>query len=297
MKLQKFFVSASVVCALALMAVNAQAARYSTNDAGGADAELRESSPTTARGTGSEIASRIASGSRNSVIYLKFGVGDISASELASKIKVRTTYRNTNLSVSRIEDLATAGPNTGYDYFVLDPTLANADWDEATISPQTAFIDGLGYNLDFDLDTKATGSVGSPTAGLTYLGTKLYDSNALHAGANRLRVGGNFDLDAAPGSALHNAIVAAQGTAHQTVTVVMNVVHEVSNPNGNWLNFNYLFNPKEQTTLNGDPISPHSGADNSTGDYSPALLTVPEPTSLALLGMASLALVARRKRS
>ncbi|MCA8938051.1 MAG: PEP-CTERM sorting domain-containing protein, partial [Planctomycetes bacterium] len=101
---------------------------------------------------------------------------------------------------------------------------------------------------------------------------------------------------ASPGSPLHSAIVAAQGTAHQTVTVAMSIAHETNNPNNNWLNFNYLFNPKEQTTLNNDADSPWGGADNSTGAFAPALITVPEPSTVALLGVAGLGLLAARRR-
>lgn len=79
-------------------------------------------------------------------------------------------------------------------------------------------------------------------------------------------------------------------------------------PFNTWINLNYLFNPKEQTTLNMDPNydadttdpsnplgSPWSGADNSAGDFSPSLLIeeveiqileipVTGPSGLAILG-------------
>lgn len=286
---------ACLACAaVALLLSDAQAARYSTADPGGADAELRESQPTTARGTGSEIASRIASGSRNSTIWLKFGVADISAAELANDITVRTTYRNTNLSSGRIED-AGGGSNTGMDYYVLDPNMSGADWDETLVTPTAP---PPGYAFDGDFDTKATGSPGSPTAGLTYLGTNLYDSADLVGGSPHLPVGGNFDLVANAGSPLHSAIAAAQATNHQTVTVAMAVVHETSNPNGNWLNFNYLFNPKEQDPLNNDGDSPFGGASNSLGEFAPALITVPEPASVCLVSLCGAALLfSSRRRS
>ena len=291
--------------AIALIAADAEAFRVTTADAGGADAELRESQPTTARGTGTEIASRIAqyfddfgvqTGGKNSVIYLKFSVSDISATDLAGDITVRTTYRNTNLSVNRIEDLAGGGANTGFDYFVLDPTTAGADWDEETIAPTTAagVVQAPGYTYDGDFGTKPTDN-----SALTYLGQKLYDSADLVGG--HMPVGGAFDFTLSTGSALHTAIEEAQASDYQYVTIVMGIAHEADNINGgNWLNFNYLFNPKEQTTLNGDPTSPWDGMANdaSTGyAFSPMLTNephIPEPATIALLGLGGLLL--RRKR-
>ena len=307
MKLHHLFLCMLAVCVVAIFAADLKADRYTTNMPGGADAELRESSSIFNRGDSTEIASRIAGTSRMSLIYLKFGVGDISAAELAGDIKVHTTYRNTNLGVGRFQDLASdpQGPNTGFDYYVLDPTVDGADWDEMTIGPtdndpNLTFVGDLtvqppGYVYDGDYTTKPSGTPASPTAGLTYLGTKLFENYQIDPDVNRLVVGDNFDLITSPGSALHSAIVAAQGTAHQTVTVVMCIAHEADNPNSNWLGFNYLFNPKEQTTLNGDPESPYDGASNANGEFSPALLTVPEPTGLALLCLGGLALVRRRR--
>ncbi|QEG35775.1 PEP-CTERM sorting domain-containing protein [Bythopirellula goksoeyrii] len=297
--------SVSLCAALAVMsllAVDAQAGRIFTYDPGGADAELRESTPTTARGTGTEIASRIAPGTngRNSVIYLKFGVGNITPAELAGNIKVRTTIRNTNITAGRIEiPNVQNGANAGFDYFVLDPTLAGADWDETTIAPLTNAMAGTvaapGYAFDGNFSTKPTGTPGTPTAGLTYLGSNSFDSAGLQP-SGHLLVGSPFDLvSLPPNSALHQAIAIAQGTAHQTVTVVMGVSHPADSPNGNWINFNYLFNPKEQTMLNNDPASPYSGS--KANAFAPALITIPEPASFALLGIASLALVGFRKRS
>ncbi|MDC0935805.1 PEP-CTERM sorting domain-containing protein [Pirellulales bacterium] len=295
MKCQKFSLSICALSLAVLIAADAQADRYSTFDPGGADAELRESQPTNPRGTGSELASRIADpGNRNSVIFLKFGVGDVSLPELASDITVRTTYRNNNLTAGRIEDTSGGGPNTGFDYYVLDPTIAGADWDEAAITPVSASTDGIGYVLDGDFSTKGTGTPGAPSPGLTYLGTNLFDSGQIGTGGH-LDIGDNFDLTVGAGSPLHTAILTAQGTGHQTVTVAMAIAHEASNPNSNWLNFNYLFNPKEQDPLNDDPDSPLGGSDNSTGRFAPQLLTVPEPASIGLLAIGSVALLRRRR--
>lgn len=284
------------LAAVAVLATSAQAAIYSTADPGGADIEFREENPLTNRGSNSEIASRIEGGSRNSVIYLKFNVANMAAYELANDIIVQTTYRNTNLSNSRIEWTANnqSGLNTGFDYYVLDPTIAGADWDEATITPTSAFAAGLGYAFDGNFMTKATGTPLAPTAGLTYLGTKLFDSADLVSG--HLPVGERFRLTAVPGSPLHDAIVAAQGTAHGTVTVAMAIAHTWDNPNGNWLNFNYLFNPKEMTDPINDPASPYDGQARGGAAFAPALVTVPEPSTIALLGTAGLGLLAWRRR-
>jgi hypothetical protein len=192
--------------AVTMFAVSAQAGRISTADPGGADVELRESQPTTNRGGNSEIASRIdaTAFNRNSVIYLKFGVADISATELAFDITVRTTYRNTNISPGRIEHCC-GGNNTGFDYYVLDPTIDGADWDETTIAPTTSAttVAAPAYDFDGNFKTKATGGPGAPTEGLTYLGTNIFDNADLVGASPHMPVGGNFDLVAAPGSALH----------------------------------------------------------------------------------------------
>ena len=82
-------------------------------------------------------------------------------------------------------------------------------------------------------------------------------------------------------NALRGAIETSQSEGHNTVTVVMSINHETSNPNGNWLNFNYLMQPRRVLWCN-------------TAE-APSLLTIPEPTSLALLSLGSLALLRRRR--
>lgn len=285
MKIGKLFCGTLALSAITLLAMNASARSILTSDPGGADAELRESAPTDPRGAGSEIASRIATGSRNSLIYLKFGVGSITPAELAGDITVQTHIRNSNLSDGRIKDSVDPvnNPNSGFDYYVLDPTLANANWDEATITPLSAFADGIGYSFDGNFDTKGSGTPGAPTAGLTFLGTQRFRD--LVSPESSLPIGEAFNFVANPGSALHSAIVAAQGTAHSTVSLVLSVNHETSSLNSNWLGFNYLFSPKEWVASQGLPT-----------DWAPSLEVVPEPASFALLSIAGLALVSRRKR-
>jgi hypothetical protein len=80
--------------------------------------------------------------------------------------------------------------------------------------------------------------------------------------------------------------------AKPTVTIVASIVHDGKIPINDWKNFNYAFNPKEQTTLNTDtgydadttnpsnPLgSPWSGASNIANasgfsPFSPQLIIV-----------------------
>ena len=277
-----------------IITMNAEGGIYSTADPGGADVELRESLPTAARGDSTEIASRILGNDeygRNSVIYLKFGVDEISATELLGNITVRTTFRNPNLTAVRIEDIG-GGANTGFDYYVMDPTLFGADWDEATITPMTA----PAYHYDGDFKTKGTGTPSSPTTGLTYLGTQLFDSADLVGTTSpHLLVGSAFDLVTSPGSPLHSAIMMAKTTKHRTVTVAMGIAHDWDTPNASWVNMNYLFNPKEIDPLRPDSDSPYSEASNANGEFAPALITIPEPSSIIFLVLAGGMMVRQRQ--
>lgn len=310
----------SIVAAVAVaLSASADARIISTFEAGGADAELRESNPTQNRGDNSELATRV-SPTQNSVMYVKLPVASVTAFELSQPITYRLTFRNTNLPISRIADTST-NPTvvptryTGLQYFVLDPENPGADWLE--VDTMDGAFDGIrpinapGYSLD---NNAATRGIVVGDGDFTPLGSQNFremDFIGLQPQENHLPVGEAHDITFAPGSPLHEAIVAAQATNHQTITIASGTIHNNLDTHGNWLRFNYLFNPKEQTTLNDDSGydsnvsaadgaegSPFSGATNSLATpFAPQLvLTVPEPSSVVLLGLAGVASVAMLRR-
>jgi hypothetical protein len=307
--------------AIGLWAPAARAVIIPTSFGAGADAEVREDSPSNNRGASNEIASRIIDNfppghpndgqDRTSAIYLKF---DIAGQPLlgTNTTAVRMTYRNTNLTPNRIHDTFTPNPDfrTGIAFYGLHPDHPGNSWTEAGITYETA----PGINFDFspgtkDFDTVDPDGAGPLVAPLIPLGVKLFP---MVAPQNRLPVGGVFEfispqLDAFISSALTKG--------KSTVTVVASVAHDGKVPINDWKNFNYLFNPKEMTTLNNDPAydadttnpsnplgSPWSGASNATdangfSPFSPQLRIVPEPGALGLIGLAlaATALVRRRR--
>jgi hypothetical protein len=298
-------------CALAcieamLIAPTAQGAFFTpTNYLNGADAEVRESSPVSNRGSSNEIASRVRnnfiSGSpddgsdRNSSIYVKI---DLTDRQMPSDghTAFRMTYRNNNMNGSRIQDTITPNPDvrTGMAIYGLN-NAALGNWDESTIT----YLNAPGITFDGDVGTKDFNS------DLTFLGVAQFPVIGTQ---NWLPVGGSLIFESANlDTFVSNAIAGGQGS----VTLVATTLHGGDAPFGNWLNFNYLFNPKEQVALNTDPNydpdatdpnnptgSPWSGADNSNGDFSPALLlVVPEPSTIALLGIAAVGCVALRRRA
>lgn len=268
-----------------------------TNTGIGADAEVRESNPTQNRGTSTEIASRVVNNfplgsandgtDRNSAIYTKF---DITGQAMPDdgKTAFRMSYRNNNLIGSRIQDTITPNPaiRTGLAIYGLN----NADlggWDENTIT----YLNAPGITFDGDVGTKDFNS------DLTFLGTVAFPEIGTQ---NHLPIGGFLEFRSANLDAfLANAITNGQSS----ITLVSTVIHGGDTPFNNWINFNYLFNPKEQTTLNGDNydagdgngnVGSLYGTDNSTGAFSPQILLAPEPASAAIFGLLALASLRRQ---
>lgn len=287
-----------------------------TNYGNGADAEVREAFFSNNYGASTELASRIrnlvpsgdpADGNdRNSLMYTRF---DLTGYEMpdSGDSAFRLTYRNTNLNASRVQDTVTPNSNfrTGLAIYALKTTAAGQDWVESGVGGITyATAPGINFPGDANIGTRDL------TSDLQFLGTVSFPEMGTQ---NQLPVGGELvftsnNLD----TFLANAI--ADGAP--TVTLVSHVIHDGSPffqtffPN--WMNFNYLFNPKEQLTLTNHPGydsdttnpsnplgSPWSGASNANGEFSPSLLlklTIPEPTSavLCLGALAGLAGVRRR---
>jgi hypothetical protein len=272
-----------------------------TNFGIGADAEVRESNPTQNRGDSTEIAVRVRNefiagdandgGDRNSAIYTKF---DLSGIVVPNPLMTafRMSYRNNNLAGSRIQDTVTPNPDvrTGLAVYGLDPML---DWQEDTIT----YLNAPGITLDGDVGTKDFNS------DLTFLGTVQFPEIG---NQNHLPVGEQIVFS----SALLDQFVAdALDNGATSVTLVSTVIHGGDTPFSNWINFNYLFNPKEQITLNDDSLydaditdptnplgSPFSGASNSDGAFSPSLLIIPEPGTVMLSLLAMTGLIGVRRR-
>lgn len=268
-----------------------------TNFGNGADVELRESAPTDNRGASTELGVRVAPGFRNSALLLRFDLSEITAApDLESAL--RLTYRNSNLTESRIQDTETPDPDRhpALQIYGLDPTAPGAAWDESTVTYATA------PGLDFDGDTA----------------TKDFNSDALFLGTvefpgigtqNHLPVGGELIFAS---TLLDQFVADALDDGFSEVTLLAGLVHGSDAPTG-WINFNYLFNSKEQLFLNDDPTydadigdpsnplgSPFSGAANR-GLFSPALWIdfarpIPESGTLSLLILGLVALRLSRRR-
>lgn len=155
-----------------------------------------------------------------------------------------------------------------------------------------------GVTFDGDVGTKDFNS------DLTLLGTVLFPEIGTQ---NWLPVGGTLEFQSA---GLNQFVSNAIDNGASELTLVCNILHTGDALFSDWINFNYLFNPKEQVTLNNDPNydsdttdpdnplgSPWSGANNSTGLFSPSinLHVIPEPSSI-LLSFVALAFVAWLRR-
>lgn len=256
-----------------------------------ADNEFRESAATQNRGTSNELASRQDDQStvfpRNSVFYVRYPVADITLGELSNDITIQLHNRGTSLSSGRLFNEDNPGePNAGMDFYILDPTLGGNTWDEGTVTPAIAAGSDMGYFGDGNYTTKATGTPGAPTTGLTYLGTTTYRDLDTAGGENALPADEEFNLTLSPGSDLHNAIVTAQGESHESITIAVSGSWEQDVPtsfSSAWRGYNYQFHSRESAVNEGNV------------DLTPTLELVPEPSSFALLALGSLALIRRRK--
>jgi len=258
-----------------------------TNLGNGADAEVRESNPTQNRGISTEIATRIQNlfplgdpndgSDRNSAIYTKFDISGVNYGALPAGwySSFTLTYRNNNLVESRIYDGVSYA---GLNIYALNTALT---WDENTIT----YLNAPGITFDGNVGTKDFNS------DLTLLGQVFFPAPGA---AGHLLVGDSLVFSSA---ALDTFVAGALAGGKTEITLVAERMHEGDDSAAAaWRNFNYLFNPKEQTTLNADGDSPWSGADNSTGLFSPTLTIVPEPSTLALAALGAASLALRRGR-
>lgn len=295
----------------------------------GADAELRDDSPGTNRGANFELATRIANngtvaggndgGDRGSEMYLRFDIRNVTPAMLNASITLRMHYGALNASGSRVNDPAgVPGTPTRFvtlAYRGLNPALSDG-WGEGTIT----------YNNAPGLTTDNENGTRDYNSDLSLLGTNSFPNIYPQ---NHIAVGSAFDFVNAPGSPLHNLIASSLGVAN-SVTVVAAVTHTGVNlvdPSG-WINFNYVFIPKEVTVLNNTlgqpnnlndtsyqpdttavplpspaPGSPFLNMSNANGEFSPKLIfsdpVVPEPASVVIATLGALAMGAalRRKAS
>lgn len=313
-----------IVPTLAALAAGsrADAAVIPTSFGIGADAEIRDHQPTANFGANTELASRIVdnyptghgsdSNDRFSAMYLKFDLTGATLGE-GGTTAVRLTWRNTNITTNRTQDTLTPNPDfrTGLAFYGLDRDHVGNAWEEATLTYANApglVSDGDNGTKDYDfVDPDGAGSLRAP---LTPLGVGLFP---LVPPQNHHPVGGEILFSSAN---LNSFIQQALNSGKQSVTIVAGLVHDGKVPVNDWKNFNYLFNPKEMTTLNADPSydadttdpnnplgSPWGGASNATdangfSPFSPQLILtpVPEPGSITLAAFAGLGLLARRRR-
>ena len=275
-----------------------------TNLGVGADAEVRESQPLTNFGASDELATRVRNehplgdpndvNDRNGVMYLKFDLAGLTPAD-AVGTAVRLTSRNANrISVDRVHDTDGVDPDhgqNGLEYY----GIPGATFDESTLTYLTA----PGITLDGNVGTKDFNS------SAVFIGDKDFSLGL----RNAYPVGGEFTFG---NSAALDAFIAFEIASNPNGVAVIAVVHRnngAADEPASWKNFNYLFNPKEKTTLDTDmafdadttdpnnPLgSPFSGASNADGHFSPTLLLgVPEPSSSGLLGAVAVAMLTIRR--
>ena len=307
--------AAVLACALGAISSTASAGLVylPTNIGNGADAEVRESAPTQNRGASTELATRVLDlwlpssqndgNDRNSVIYLQFDLAALDAFSTTGSI-LRMTVRNNLLNEDRVHDtdglFADFGRN-GMQYYGIPGAVFNEDLITYNTAPGIT-PDGDVGTKDFNGSAMLLGEQDLPAIG----------------SQNHLPVGSNFDF----ASAALDAFLETERATNRGGVAVIAVVHrnlgltdsQNTDKSGEepsaWANLNYLFNPKEQTTLNadatydadindpGNPLgSPWSDGDNSSGQFSPQLVFVPAPGAGALLAGPILMMLRRGRRS
>jgi PEP-CTERM motif len=267
---------------------------------GPADAEVREESPTTARGdinagaANAELATRRGT-TQNSAILLRFDISGITLADVAANPNVLIRLHVNTTSWTPARSNSTPGPpptgtQFGLEYHALNLTAPGQNWDEATVTYTTA----PGLTLDSNVVTK------DYNADTTLLGT--LDYLPIHV-SNHLPVGYAWDFSSPN---LTSFLQSAITNGNTLVTFLVGV-------NNGATGYNYIFGSNDASALLNDtaydpdgagPLpsgpSPNSGASNANGDWAPKLILnpVPEPSSIVLLaaGAAGLAAVGRLRR-
>jgi PEP-CTERM motif len=270
-----------------------------------ADAEVREET-IASRGDLSELATRRGT-TQNSVMLMRFNIAGITPGDLAAnpfvalRLHVNTTSltRSRQNSVPGTPPVLPSGTQYGLEYHALNLAAAGQNWNEANVAYNTAgsFVAAPGLTYDNNVATK------DYNADTTLLGSRPW---LPIPPSNHLPVGDNVDFQSA---ALTAFITSAITGGSQFVTFLVGV-------DSGEAGYNYIFGSNDATQLLADTAwdpdqfnsppdnqaSPNSASLNTDGRWAPKLilsaLPVPEPTSVALAGLAALAagaLLRRRK--
>ena len=263
-----------------------------TNIAGGADAEIRDHQPATNFGASTELAVRVLdifppgdtndTADRFSAMYTRFNIaGQTIPNPFVAAF--RLCFRNTNLTPMRIQDMDTPNLSHRVTFSVYGLTPAAPAWDESTIT----FSNAPGITSDGNIGDNDVNLKTSPVPAFPIVVTLGSVTLPPIGVQNRLPVGGSMVFRSA---AFNNFISSALTAGATQVTLITVISHTGKEAVASWRNFNYLFVPKEMTTLTADtgydsditnpnnPLgSPHSGANNTDGAFSPAIRFDPVP--------------------